>query len=51
MFEIASAFTFIARLQARRRPAASRGTNPIGATMSTTTMTLQTPPRRHAPPR
>ncbi len=38
MLEIASsAFTFIARPQARRRPAASRGANPIGATMSTTT--------------
>jgi hypothetical protein len=52
MFEIASAsFTFIVRPQARRRPAASRRTNPIGATMSTTTMTSQAPPRRGAPRR
>jgi hypothetical protein len=48
MSQAASAtFTFIVRLQARRRPAASRRTNPIGVTMSTTT-TSPTPPRRRA---
>jgi hypothetical protein len=51
MFESASAaFTFIVRPQARRRPAASQRTNPIGVTMSTAT-TSQTPPRRRAPRR
>jgi hypothetical protein len=40
-----AAFAFTVRLQARRHPAASRRTNPIGITMSTTT-TSQTPLRR-----
>jgi hypothetical protein len=45
MFESVSAdFSFILRPQARRRPAASRRGNPIGAFMSTT-RTLYTPRR------
>jgi hypothetical protein len=50
MPQAASAFAFIVRQQARRRPAASRRTNPIGITMSTTT-TSPPPPRRRAPRR
>jgi hypothetical protein len=45
MSQTASAFAFTVRPQARRHPAASRRTNPIGITMSTTT-TSQTPLRR-----
>ena len=46
MSEPAAIFTFIARLRARRRAAASRRANQIGVTMSTTLAILQSPARR-----
>ena len=45
MFDHAQLCTLIARLRARRHPAASRRANPIGDTMSTTTETKQAPSR------
>ncbi len=46
MFEPGFSFTFIARLRARRHPAASRRAHPIGDTMSTTIATKPSPARR-----
>jgi hypothetical protein len=46
MFEPGFRFTAIARLHARRHPAASRRANPIGDTMSSPIATTQSPPRR-----
>jgi hypothetical protein len=48
MFNSALALTFIARLRARRHPAASRMANQIGNTMSTIIKTMSVLPRRHA---
>ncbi len=45
MFDYTRRCTLIARLRARRHPAASRRANPIGDTMSTTTETKQVPSR------
>ncbi len=45
MFDYTRRCTLIARLRARRHPAASRRANPIGDTMSTTTETKQAPSR------
>ncbi len=45
MFDYTRLCTLIARLRARRHPAASRRANPIGDTMSTTTETKQAPSR------
>jgi hypothetical protein len=46
MFKPALASTFIARLHARRHPAAARRANRIGNSMSTTSENNQTPARR-----
>jgi hypothetical protein len=52
MFELASAaFSLVIRSHARRRPAARRCVNPIGAFMSTLNGISQTPPRGRAPRR
>ena len=48
MFEPSFIFTFIARLRARRHPAASRRANRIGDTMSTTIATTPSPARRRS---
>ena len=45
MFDYTQRCTLIARLRARRHPAASRRANPMGDTMSTTTETKQAPSR------
>jgi hypothetical protein len=45
MFDHAQRCTLIARLRARRHPAASRRANPIGDTMSTTAETKKAPSR------
>ncbi len=48
MFEPGFIFTVIARLRARRHPAASRRANPIGDTMSSHIATTRSPARRRA---